>query len=230
MSRQLRRRPKKRKPERKEQPSPRVPSDPYLTLSKIAITHWGAIQKQEELASLCRLVHRLRADTVLEVGTALGGTFYCWIHVARPDALLVSVDLPHGSYRSPHGDPEQTPERCRAAAKPDQRTEFIRADSHLPETLEATRRALDGREVDFLFIDGDHSYEGVKSDFEMYSQLVRDGGLVAFHDIVTHDPAGDCHVERYWQELRREHKEKWELVERGYDPHVCGIGVIRIHR
>jgi hypothetical protein len=33
-----------------------------------------------------------------------------------------------------------------------------------------------------LFIDGDHRYEGVRRDFEMYSPLVGAGGLIAFHD------------------------------------------------
>jgi len=47
---------------------------------------------------------------------------------------------------------------------------------------------LNGEPLDFLFIDGDHTYEGVKRDFEMYSPLVRNGGIIAFHDIVKHPP------------------------------------------
>ena len=39
--------------------------------------------------------------------------------------------------------------------------------------------------VDFLFIDGDHSLEGVKLDDEQYGQLVRSGGIIAFHDVTT---------------------------------------------
>lgn len=51
--------------------------------------------------------------------------------------------------------------------------------------------------MDFLFIDGDHAYEGVKADFEMYSPLVRKGGLVALHDICVHPPEMDCHVDKF---------------------------------
>jgi predicted O-methyltransferase YrrM len=40
--------------------------------------------------------------------------------------------------------------------------------------------------VDLIFIDGDHSYEGVKQDFEIYAPLVRSDGLIAFHDILEH--------------------------------------------
>ena len=36
--------------------------------------------------------------------------------------------------------------------------------------------------VDILFIDGDHTYEGVKTDYENWIQTVKPGGYVLFHD------------------------------------------------
>jgi len=36
--------------------------------------------------------------------------------------------------------------------------------------------------IDLLFIDGDHSYEGVKKDFELYSNLLNDKGIIIIHD------------------------------------------------
>jgi hypothetical protein len=36
--------------------------------------------------------------------------------------------------------------------------------------------------IDFLFIDGDHSYEGVKLDFELYSNLLSENGVIMIHD------------------------------------------------
>jgi predicted O-methyltransferase YrrM len=36
--------------------------------------------------------------------------------------------------------------------------------------------------LDFIFIDGDHSYEGVKKDFELYSTLLTDKGIIIIHD------------------------------------------------
>ena len=36
--------------------------------------------------------------------------------------------------------------------------------------------------IDFLFIDGDHSYEGVKKDFELYSNLLTDNGVIVIND------------------------------------------------
>jgi len=37
-------------------------------------------------------------------------------------------------------------------------------------------------EIDLLFIDGDHTYEGCKKDWDLYFKLVRRGGIVVFHD------------------------------------------------
>ena len=37
--------------------------------------------------------------------------------------------------------------------------------------------------LDLLFIDGDHSYEGVKADWDAYKSLLRPGSIVVFHDI-----------------------------------------------
>lgn len=37
-------------------------------------------------------------------------------------------------------------------------------------------------QIDFLFIDGDHNYEGVKQDWDLYSKLLLPGSIVAFHD------------------------------------------------
>ncbi len=36
--------------------------------------------------------------------------------------------------------------------------------------------------IDFLFIDGDHSYEGVKLDFDLYSTILSDNGIIIIHD------------------------------------------------
>jgi predicted O-methyltransferase YrrM len=42
---------------------------------------------------------------------------------------------------------------------------------------------LGGRSIDVLFIDGDHSTEGMLQDFRDYAPLVRKGGIIAVHDI-----------------------------------------------
>lgn len=36
--------------------------------------------------------------------------------------------------------------------------------------------------IDLLFIDGDHSYEGVKKDWDLYSPILQPNSIVIFHD------------------------------------------------
>ena len=59
-------------------------------------------------------------------------------------------------------------------------------------------------QYDLIFIDGDHSYDGVKRDFELYRELLSPRGFVVFHDIdpehVFRDGAGG-QVYRFWQDL-----------------------------
>jgi len=102
----------------------------------------------------------------------------------------------------------------------------VRGDSHSPGTLERVREILGGQELDFLFIDADHTYEGVKRDFEMYSPLVRRGGVVAFHDIVPHPPETRCEVSRFWDEVKARYRHL-EIV-RDWSQGWAGIGVLFI--
>ena len=53
-----------------------------------------------------------------------------------------------------------------------QKIHLIKADFHKVKTLEQVKAILCGKGIDFLFIDGDSTYKGVKKDFEMYNKLV----------------------------------------------------------
>jgi predicted O-methyltransferase YrrM len=58
-------------------------------------------------------------------------------------------------------------------------------DYQIVQGLSSSDTALDiaGQQTyNFLFIDGDHSYEGVKADFELYSPLLESGGYLVFDD------------------------------------------------
>lgn len=51
---------------------------------------------------------------------------------------------------------------------------------------------IQGGEVDLVFIDGDHSYEGVRSDFERWGRRVRIGGAVLLDDAFDEDVFKSC--------------------------------------
>jgi hypothetical protein len=98
-------------------------------------------------------------------------------------------------------------------------------DSHSETTFRRIARILGGRSIEFLFIDGDHSRDRVRQDFDMYSALVAPGGLIAFHDISPNPAEWTQGVARFWQEFTAEHETK-ECVISG-EPGF-GIGLYRV--
>ncbi len=189
----------------------------------------GAKQKVREFAGLVQLVRRERPATVLEIGTLNGGSLWAWCRVAAPNATIVSVDLPGGDFGG--GYDKRLAERLPGYAQAGQTLHLLRNDSHSPATLAEVKRLLPAP-VGFAFIDGDHSYKGVRQDFEMYGPLV--DGLVAFHDTLPHNTESGCEVDRLWAELAPGY-ETWEFTAPGdmkWDGIWGGIGVLRheIHR
>lgn len=199
---------------------------PRAALTAVRAKRRGAKQKIREFAGLVKLVRAKRPETVLEIGTYRGGSLWAWCRVASPDALIVSVDLPGGAFGGGYDEAEV--DRLRAHARPSQTLHLIRADSHAPETLAEVRRLLGDRQVDFAFIDGDHTYDGVKRDFEMYGPLVSD--LIAFHDTLPHNADSGCQVDRLWRELaENQTTASVEFADRSdtkWDGVWGGIGVL----
>ena len=183
------------------------------------------MQIREEIAELVKLVERLRPRTVLEIGTARGGTLFLWTRAAVGDATIISIDLPGGLYGG--GYPFLRSILYKNLGKDEQQIILLRRDSHDRKTLGIVRDLLGNRLLDFLFIDGDHTYEGVKMDYEMYSPLVRPGGIIAFHDIVEHPRHLNVGVPRFWQELKKNlPKDKYLEIVKDWNQGWAGIGVI----
>jgi predicted O-methyltransferase YrrM len=83
--------------------------------------------------------------------------------------------------------------------------------------------------IDMLFIDGDHSYEGVRRDWNLFSPHLSPFGVVVFHDTIW-DVDKDS-----WKEYRREDMGVPRFVEdlrrEGYPiitfPNDCGVSLVQ---
>jgi predicted O-methyltransferase YrrM len=182
----------------------------------------GPAQLRSEFLALLRIVEREQPRTLLEIGTLLGGTLFLFARAAPDDALLVSVDLPlEASGRGYH---ESRRLLYRSFARERQRVRLVQQDSHDPASIPTVRRALEGRPVDLLFIDDGHLYEEARADWELWSPLVRPGGIVAFHDIWP--GAISAGVPQLWREVR-DSGDAEEIVESPAQENF-GIGVLRL--
>ncbi len=168
-------------------------------LARIAIKK-GAVQKITELSPLISLLKRRKLNTIVEIGTAKGGTFYIWCRIAQPKALIISIDLPSGPFGG--GYALNDIKKFRKYKKKEQKLYFLRKDSHKQDTKKELIKILDGQKIDFLMVNGDHRYIGVKKDWQLYSPLVKQSGLIVFHDILFHPKVPKCKVDKLWKEIK----------------------------
>ncbi len=143
-------------------------------------TFWQWMQQdQREFWFMMEYVSKITPapKRILEIGSAHGAGLIFWDRVTGSDGQVVSIN-----FTGPPHDHQWTMDYSTCTSD----MHFIADDSHKPEVLEQVKSIFTGP-IDFIFIDGDHSYKGVKQDFDMYSPLVRKGGLVGFHDTIYGD-------------------------------------------
>jgi predicted O-methyltransferase YrrM len=193
-------------------------------LARQSVVHHGAIQHVDELAEFAGIVRKMQPRSVLEIGTAQGGVFWLFCKISAPDATLISLDLPP-SDRHSGGQPVFVDlDRMK---KSGQRVKKVLGDSHDLATLQNVRSILAGQPLDLLLIDGDHTYAGVRRDYEMYGALVRSGGIIAFHDIIQTDWEG-CKVDLLWHELQHDALLETRSIVRPYQSTFGGIGLLTV--
>lgn len=156
-----------------------------------------------EIENAAILVRNIQPHVVVEIGTQNGGSLRYWLQAAPPDARVIVID-PNPLIDDIH----------------DERIELCRTLSNDPATIAHVRDAG----IDFLFIDGDHLYNGARADFDTYGPLVRPGGVIMLHDIATFG-RGDCEVHRLWREIQAAGYVTQELLAFHYYA-FGGIGVV----
>lgn len=177
-------------------------------------------QHETEITTLRRLMVSMDCQSYLEIGARYGDSFHFLASALPKASRAVAVDMPGG----PWGKGESLPFLRKAEASLNRsaiRASLILGDSRDPQVIVETAQR---GPFDAVFIDGDHSPEGVRADWENYGPLgVK---IVVFHDIVADQRAGKrggkFGVGALWRELKEEHS----YVEIAGKDSPMGIGVI----
>jgi hypothetical protein len=162
------------------------------------------------------LVKTLRPRRIVELGTHRGNSYCAFCQATATlqlNAQAFAVDTWKGDI---HMDPEAgVLEDLQAYHNP----RFSGFSTLLQMTFDEAREKIENRSIDLLHIDGTHTYEAVKHDFDNWKGALSSRSVVLFHDTcVRRDNYG---VWRLWNELSANHPS-FEFR------HSFGLGVLGV--
>jgi predicted O-methyltransferase YrrM len=141
-----------------------------------SLDHGVIAMTVRQTAYLFGVVRRMQPHKVIEIGRYKGGSTLTIAAAMSGQGQFWSIDIGEKEARLHQHGPTRTF---------DDEIRDICARFSLHVTLlvgDSRTIQVDTGEVDLVFIDGDHSYEGVRNDFERFGRRVRIGGAVLFDD------------------------------------------------
>ena len=183
-------------------------------------------QNIEEFLNLLEEYSKFEVGYFMEIGSLYGWSLQHFIYYSKYNSTGISIDLPVRKFVGENDHRVEKQEHNYMNVWPIWAEErkcklFLIPDSSLKlGTLEKCKEILNGKKLDFIFIDGDHRYESIKSDHLMYSPLVREGGMIFFHDIGKNEEGGG-HL--FWNEIKKDYKHREILLDVNSSK---GIGIL----
>ena len=161
-------------------------------------------------------VRNFKPKTIVELGTHKGTSFWSFCQAVKDEnfpAKLFAVDTWKGEKHAGFYGNEvfEKVKEIQEKYYKDLKINLLR------KTFDEAISDFEDKSIDLLHIDGLHTYEAVKHDFENWISKVKDDGVIIFHDIFVNQ--NDFGVYKLWEEL----KKKYKTIE---FYHSFGLGVL----
>jgi hypothetical protein len=180
---------------------------------RVAPTHWG-----RHVPFAMFLVDVLRPRVLVELGTLYGVSYCAFCQAVKElkiNTRCYAVDTWEGDAHQGNYSTSKVLGDLMQYHEP----RYGGFSSLLRSTFDdATKHFQDG-EIDLLHIDGYHTYDAVKHDFETWLPKMSERGVILFHDI--NERQRDFGVWRFWEEAKKAYPS-FEML------HEHGLGVLAV--
>jgi len=164
------------------------------------------------------LIYECRPNIFVELGTHSGNSYFSFCQAVKELGVSTKCyavdtwvgDLHAGTYENDVY--EEVKENN------DQYSNF---STLLRMTFDSAVDEFKDKSIDLLHIDGLHTYEAVKHDFETWLPKLSENAIVLFHD--TQVFSGEFGVWKLWEELKNSYSFNLEFI------HSNGLGILCIN-
>jgi len=169
---------------------------------------YDILQDAYEIGLCASILNNLNAKNILEIGFNKGGTFYVWCNIFSKKCKKMAIDI---------NIPRDI---CNNMKNMYKNISFIVGSSMDKNIIKNIKNKLNKNKLDFLFIDGNHSYKFIEGDFRNYINFVRKNGIIVLHDIKS-EPS----VRKFWNKIKDKYTYR-EIINVKGQQNPLGIGMI----
>ncbi len=162
------------------------------------------------------LVSEIKPNLIVELGTHTGNSYFTLCQAVQENKLptrCYAVDTWKGECHAGHYDETIYNEVNKYNQENHSDFSYL-----LRTTFDEAAKQFSDNSIDLLHIDGLHTYEAVKNDYETWLPKVKEGGVILFHDICCRH--ADFGVWKLWDEINASQK-----FTHSYQ-HSYGLGIL----
>ena len=164
------------------------------------------------------IIQEAKPEVFVELGTHCGHSYFAFceaIQRAQTETKCWAVDTWRGDAHSGTYTDEVFSD-----VREHNEEHYANFSKLLRTTFDEATTEFQNRSIDILHIDGFHTYEAARHDFDAWLPKVKRGGIVLLHDICVHE--GDFGVWKLWDEIKMRYQNHMEF------PHSYGLGVVQV--
>ena len=168
------------------------------------------------------IMAEIKPKTVVELGTHFGVSFFALCEAAEkysPQSFVYAVDSWEGDSHSG---------KYNSSVLDRVREHWLKTQKHnsrlIKSKFEDAVNYFPNSSIDLLHVDGLHTYEAVKNDYETWKDKLKEQAIIMFHDINVREKGFGAW--RFWEELKQDGKYQTLEILNG---HGLGIAYNDIH-